>query len=394
MSDPNKEPLTIGIVAGEMSGDLLGAGLMGALKKRYPNALFVGIGGPEMIAEGCDSWFPMERLSVMGLFAVLGRLRELLNIRKNLKQRFLDMDIDLFIGIDSPDFNLPLAGYLKKHGIRTVHYVSPTVWAWRQKRVNKIRRDIDLMLTLLPFEENFYNEFSVPAKFVGHPFATAIDPNIDHRKAKRYWGFQPNDKVIAVLPGSRGGELKYMAPLFLETMNLIKMMEPDIRFVVPLASAPRREQFEAALDQHGQGLTVQLVDGHAREVMACSDYVLATSGTVTLEAMLLKCPMVVAYRWGSLTHAIFAPLVKTRFIALPNLLAGEEIVPEFVQDDAKPEALAKAVFQLMYDYSRCDQMRQRFTQIHQQLNTNASEKAADAIQDLLMNETGLQVAER
>jgi len=380
--------LTIGIVAGEMSGDLLGAGLIAVLKQKFPGVRFVGIGGPAMIAAGCESWFSMERLSVMGIFAVLGRLRELLDIRKTLKRRFLEQPIDLFIGIDSPDFNLPLAGYLKRQGVHTVHYVSPTVWAWRQKRVIKIRRDIDLMLTLLPFEEDFYKQYSVPCKFVGHPFATAIDPQIDHQKAKRFWGYNQSEKVIAVLPGSRGGELKFMAPLFLETMSIIKKMEPDIKFIVPLSSAQRREQFETVLNHYGEDMPVQLVDGHAREVLAGSDFVLATSGTITLEAMLLKCPMIVAYRWGVITHALFSPLVKTKFIALPNLLAQEEIVPEFLQDEATPEALAKALFQLMYDHSRCDQMRRRFTQIHEQLNTNANEKAAEAIAELIQEQAG------
>lgn len=375
--------VTVGIVAGEMSGDQLGAGLIKALRKRWPDARFVGIGGPAMTAAGCESLFPIDRLSVMGIFAVLGRLRELLHIRKTLKQQFLKEKIDVFIGIDSPDFNLPLEGFLKQRGIKTVHYVSPTVWAWRQKRVFKIRRDVDLMLTLLPFEADFYKRFDVPVKFVGHPFATDIDPDIDHERAKRYWGFAPADKVIAVLPGSRGGELKYMGPLFLETLRLINIMSPQARFIVPLANAERRQQFEQQLTQLDTELPIQLVDGHAREVMAGADFVLATSGTVTLEAMLLKRPMVVAFRWGAITHAILSPLVKNKFIALPNLLADEEIAPEFLQDKARPEVLARTLFGLMQDTERCKTMQARFDDLHDQLNMNASEQSADAIVALL-----------
>jgi len=388
MSSHNSSEITVGIVAGEMSGDQLGAGLIKALRKHWPGARFVGIGGPAMIEAGCESLFPIDRLSVMGIFAVLGRLRELLNIRKTLKQRFLDEKIDVFIGIDSPDFNLPVEGFLKTHGIKTVHYVSPTVWAWRQKRVFKIRRDVDLMLTLLPFEADFYKRFDVPVKFVGHPFATDIDSKIDHDRAKRYWGFAPADKVVAVLPGSRGGELKYMGPLFLETMRLIAIMSPQTRFIVPLANAQRRHQFELQLKQLNTELPIQLVDGHAREVMAGADYVLATSGTVTLEAMLLKRPMVVAFSWGAITHAILSPLVKNKFIALPNLLADEEIAPEFLQEKARPEALARALFGLMQDPQLCKAMQARFSEIHDQLNMNASEQAAAAIAGLLDKQTG------
>ncbi|MEE2731337.1 MAG: lipid-A-disaccharide synthase [Pseudomonadota bacterium] len=383
MSTPDHADITIGIVAGEMSGDQLGAGLIRSLKAYWPNAKILGIGGPAMIQAGCETLFPIDRLSVMGLFAVLGRLRELLRIRKTLKQRFLDEKIDLFIGIDSPDFNLPLEGYLKRHGVKTAHYVSPTVWAWRQKRVFKIRRDVDLMLTLLPFEADFYLRFDMPVKFVGHPFATDIDQNIDHDRAKRYWEYAPADKVVAVLPGSRGGELKYMAPLFLETMRMVHIMCPQVKFIVPLANEQRRQQFEIQLLQLDAELPIKLVDGHAREVMAGADFVLATSGTITLEAMLLKRPLVVAYRWGALSHAIFAPLVKNKFIALPNLLADEEIAPEFLQEAASPETLARELYSLMQDPERCKTMQARFGEIHEQLNLNASELAAQAIVELL-----------
>lgn len=395
MPQQDKADITVGIVAGEMSGDQLGAGLIQSLKSRWPGARFIGIGGPAMEEAGCESLFPIDRLSVMGIFAVLGRLRELLHIRKTLKQHFLKQDIDVFIGIDSPDFNLPLESYLKQQGIKTVHYVSPTVWAWRQKRVFKIRRDVDLMLTLLPFEADFYRRFEVPVHFVGHPFATDIDPDIDHDRAKRYWDFAPADRVVAVMPGSRGGELKYMGPLFLETIRLIYIMCPQARFIVPLANAQRRQQFELQMSQFDADLPIQLVDGHAREVMAAADYVLATSGTITLEAMLLKRPMVVAFRWGFITHAILSPWVKNKYIALPNLLADEEIAPEFLQENATPEALARELNLLMQDRERCKTMQARFDDIHDQLNMNASEQAAEAIVDLLKNhKVGMQADAR
>jgi len=374
---------TIGIVAGEMSGDLLGAGLIQAIRQRYPNARFVGIGGPAMIQAGCESLFPMERLSVMGIVEVLGRLRELLHIRKTLREHFIAQPPAVFIGIDSPDFTLPLELKLKQAGIKTVHYVSPSVWAWRQKRVFKIREGVDLMLTLLPFEAAFYEKYQVPVKFVGHPFATSIDPDIDFERAKRYWGFSPQDKVVAVMPGSRGGELKFMGPLFLETMRQLTALEPGVKFIVAMANEARRKQLEQQLSQLDTPLPLQIVDGHAREVMAGSDVVLATSGTVTLEAMLLKRPMVVAFRWSPLTHAIISRLVKTRFVSLPNLLADAELVPEFIQDDAQPAKIARAVHDLLHDQKNRARLQREFSRLHDVLNRNASQEAASAILALI-----------
>ena len=375
--------LTIGIVAGEMSGDQLGAGLIEAIKARCPNARFVGIGGPAMIRAGCESLFPMDRLSVMGLVEVLGRLRELLHIRKTLREHFIANPPAVFIGIDSPDFTLPLEYSLKQAGIKTVHYVSPSVWAWRQKRVFKIKESVDLMLTLLPFEAAFYEKYQVPVKFVGHPFATSIDPEMDFNRAKHYWGFQTNDKVVAVLPGSRGGELKFMAPLFLETMRQLYVMDPSIKFMVAMANDARRQQFEQQVARMDFKFPLQIVDGHAREVMAGSDVVLATSGTVTLEAMLLKRPMVVAFKWSAMTHAIISRMVKTEFISLPNLLAGQALVQEFLQDQARPELLAKAVFELLHNYDNRQRMQREFARLHTLLNRNASQEAANAILDLI-----------
>ncbi|MDX1694360.1 MAG: lipid-A-disaccharide synthase [Ketobacteraceae bacterium] len=379
----DKAPVRIGIIAGEMSGDLLGAGLMDAIRQRIPDVEFVGIGGPKMIDAGCRSLFPMERLSVMGIVEVLGRLGELLQIRKAIVAEFTRQPPALFIGIDSPDFVIPVEYRLRQQGVKTVHYVSPSVWAWRQNRVHKIRKAVNLMLTLLPFEAAFYEKHKVPVRFVGHPLANIIDPDLDVQRAKQHWGYGVHDRVVAVLPGSRGGELKYIGPLFIETMRRMHLMDPRIKFVVPLANEARKEQFEHQLVQYEQALPIQLIDGHAREVMAASDAVLVASGTATLEAMLLKRPMVVAYKWGAITHGIISRLVKTDYVSLPNLLAGEELVPEYIQEAAKPDVLARKMLEQLNDTERRDYLKRRFDEIHQALRKNANEEAADAIVSLI-----------
>jgi len=379
----SSRPLKIAIVAGEMSGDLLGSGLMQSLKKYHNNIEFVGIGGPKMIDAGCQSLFPMERLAVMGIVEVLGRLRELLSIRKSLAEEFIQNPPDLFIGIDAPDFTISLELMLREKGIKTAHYVSPSIWAWRQKRVFKIKKAVDLMLTLLPFEAAFYEKYDVPVTFVGHPLANIINVDLDTNIAKKHWGYNPSDKIIAVLPGSRGGELKHIGPLFIEVMNQCFQIDPRIKFVVPVANAARRAQFERQLSLCETDLPVLLVDGHAREVMAGADAVLVASGTATLEAMLLKRPMVVAYKWGAITHAIISPLVKSRYISLPNLLADEELIPEFVQSQATPEKIVPALMTQLNDVANREKLTQRFNDIHHQLRQNASDEAALALMKLL-----------
>ena len=379
----NNRPIRIAIVVGEMSGDLLGSGLMQSLKKLHSNIEFIGIGGPKMIDEGCRSLFPMERLAVMGIVEVLGRLRELLSIRKSLAQEFTQNPPDLFVGIDAPDFTIPLELMLREKGIKTAHYVSPSIWAWRQKRVFKIKKAVDLMLTLLPFEAAFYKKHDVPVKFVGHPLANIIDVDLNTDLAKQHWGYSLSDKVIAVLPGSRGGELKHIAPLFIDVMRQCYQMDPRIKFVVPLANAARKAQFERQLLLSETDFPVQLVEGHAREVMAGSDAVLVASGTATLEAMLLKRPMVVAYKWGAITHAIISPLVKSPYVSLPNLLADEELVPEFVQDKATPENIVPAILEQLNDHENRKNLTRRFNDIHGQLRQNASDEAALALMKLI-----------
>lgn len=376
--------LKVGIVAGEASGDILGAGLIRSLKARYPDAEFVGIGGELMQAEGCRSLFPMERLSVMGLVEVLGRLRELLGIRKKLGEYFLSDPPDLFIGIDAPDFTLGLEGRLKQAGIPTVHYVSPSVWAWRRKRVHKIKRTTDLMLTLFPFEAQFYEQNGQRVSFVGHPLASMISGRESVADARAELGLsEGNGPVVALLPGSRGGELKYLAEPFLETARWLSRERPGIRFVLPAVNQQRYEQLVAQVAEHYADLDITLVLKKSRAAMAAADAILIASGTATLEATLLQKPMVVAYKMASLTYAILSRLIKSPYISLPNLLADEKLVPEILQDEVRPEILGPAMLQALDDDEHKAYLAQRFSSIHAALAVNASERAADAVVALL-----------
>ncbi|MNO86350.1 Lipid-A-disaccharide synthase [compost metagenome] len=371
-------PLCIALVAGEASGDILGAGLMQALKARHPDIRFIGVGGPRMQAEGLDSYFPMERLAVMGLVEVLGRLPELLRRRKELIRTLIDARPDVFIGIDAPDFNLGVELKLRRAGIRTVHYVSPSVWAWRQKRVLKIRDACDLMLTLFPFEARFYEEHAVPVRFVGHPLANTIPLEADRPAARQQLGLPQDAPVVALMPGSRGGEVGKLGALFLDSAEHLLRQCPQLRFVLPCASPERRAQVEQMLA--GRELPLQLLDGASHEALAACDAVLIASGTATLEALLYKRPMVVAYKLAPLTYRILSHLVKSPYFSLPNLLAGRALVPELIQDAATPEALAQTLLPLLDD-SRVQ--TDSFDAIHRTLRQNASEQAADAVLDLL-----------
>ncbi len=367
-------PLKIALVAGEASGDILGAGLMQAIKARHPDARFIGVGGPRMQAEGLDSYFPMERLAVMGLVEVLGRLPELLKRRRGLIRTLIDERPDVFVGIDAPDFNLGVELKLRQAGIRTVHYVSPSVWAWRQKRVLKIQRACDLMLTLFPFEARFYEEQQVPVCFVGHPLADAIPLTADRAAARAALGLPELGGVVALLPGSRGGVVERLGGLFLDAAERLRALRPGLRFVLPCASAERRAQVEAMLA--GRDLQVSLLDGRSHEALGACDAVLIASGTATLEALLFKRPMVVAYRVAPLTYRILRRLVKSPYISLPNLLAGRLLVPELIQDAATPEALAGALAPLIDDGQV---QTEGFDAIHRALRRGASERAAEAV---------------
>ena len=369
--------LRIALVAGEASGDILGAGLMRALKAQHPAVEFIGVGGPLMQAEGLTSYFPMERLSVMGLVEVLGRLRELLKRRKDLIATLIAAKPDVFIGIDAPDFNLNIELKLRQAGIKTVHYVSPSVWAWRQKRVLKIREGCDLMLTLLPFEAKFYEEKGVPVRFVGHTLADTIPLEADRAAARAELGL-PDGPLVALMPGSRGGEVSRLGALFLDTAERLRALRPGLRFVIPCANPERRAQLEEMLA--GRDLPVILLDGKSHLALAACNAVLIASGTATLEALLYKRPMVVAYRLAPLTFWILKRMVKSPYVSLPNLLAQRLLVPELLQDDATVEALAQTLSPLI---EGGEEQTRGFDEIHRTLRLDASNQAADAVLNLI-----------
>lgn len=371
-------PLRIALVAGEASGDILGAGLMQALKARHPDAEFIGVGGARMEAEGLQSSFPMERLAVMGLVEVLGRLFELLGRRRQLARELIAAKPDVFIGIDAPDFNLGLELKLRRAGIKTVHYVSPSVWAWRQKRVLKIRDACDLMLTLFPFEAQFYDAHQVPVRFVGHPLADAIPPQADRAAAREALGLPQDEPVVALMPGSRGGEVARLGELFLDAAIRLRALRPGIRFLLPCATPERRAQLEQMLASRDLPLT--LLDGRSHEALAACDAVLIASGTATLEALLYKRPMVVAYRVAPLTYRILKRLVKSPYISLPNLLAERLLVPELIQDAASADALAQSLAPLI---DGGEVQTERFDVIHRALRRDASAQAAEAVLKLV-----------
>ncbi|MGB4073191.1 lipid-A-disaccharide synthase [Pseudomonas sp.] len=369
--------MRVALVAGEASGDILGAGLMQALKVQYPQIEFIGVGGPLMQAQGLNSYFPMERLSVMGLVEVLGRLPELLSRRKRLINTLIAEKPDVFIGIDAPDFNLTLELKLRQAGIKTVHYVSPSVWAWRQKRVLKIRDACDLMLTLFPFEAQFYQDHQVPVRFVGHPLADTIPQQADRVAAREALGLAQDLPVVALLPGSRGGEVSRLGSLFLDAAVRLRTLRPGIQFVLPCSSPERRAQLEQMLV--GRDLPLTLLNGRSHEVLAACDAVLIASGTATLEALLYKRPMVVAYKVAPLTYRILKRLVTSAYISLPNLLAERLLVPEMIQDAATPEALAQLLAPLL---DGGEIQTEGFDVIHRALRRDASVQAAQAVLQL------------
>ncbi|MZR61934.1 lipid-A-disaccharide synthase [Alcanivorax sp. DP30] len=377
-----KDAPLIALIAGEASGDILGAGLMKSLQSRYPRARFIGVGGSEMAAAGLDSLFPMEKLSVMGITEVLSHLPELLRLRKQLIRFLLDHQPDVVIGIDSPDFTLPIARRLHDRGLKTVHYVSPSVWAWRQGRIKGIKKSIDLMLCLLPFEARFYEEHQVPVAFVGHPLADRVPLNTDTSAARGALGLGNDDTLVAVLPGSRGGEVAQLMPVFLEAMVALNAKRPALRFVIPAANTARREQIETLLQQ-APDLPVTVVDGESRTVMSAADVILMASGTATLEGLLVAKPMVVGYRVGKVTYAIASRLVKSEFVSLPNLLCREAMVPELIQNDLTCDAIVSEVTRWLDNPDQAQALVSRFQAVHEQLRGGASEKAAEAVSQLL-----------
>ena len=374
--------LRVAIIAGEASGDILGAGLIEALKARYDDVEFYGIGGELMIAQGCNSKVPMEQLSVMGLFEVLSRLPSLLKLRRELIADFIANPPDVFIGIDAPDFNLNIELALKKAGILTVHYVSPSVWAWKQKRIFKIKQAVDLLLCLFPFEKQHYSETEQHIAYVGHPLAKMIPQHCLTEQAKTELGFDVSDKLVTLMPGSRSSETKYLLNVFLETAQLLWRKNPDIKFILPAANQYRYDEIEQQLTAYPE-LPVTLLLKQSRLAMSASDAILIASGTATLEATFIGKPMVVAYKMAALTYAIYSRMIKAKFISLPNLLADEALVPEMLQHHAKPALLLIELEKALFDESQRKKQLHAFSQIHQLLDLPASELAAQAIEQLL-----------
>lgn len=369
----------IGIVAGEPSGDILGAGLITQLRQACPELSITGVGGPQMIEAGCRSLYNMESLSVMGLVEPLLHLPELMKIRRGLTQHFLNNRPDVFIGIDSPDFNLGLEHKLKQAGIPVVHYVSPSVWAWRKKRIFKIAKAVDLMLTLFPFEANFYEQHHVPVKFVGHPLADAIPLQSDKKAARQRLNLDPDKKYIAILPGSRRNEIRYLGETFIGAAYRCWKLKPDVQFITCAPNEKRFHEFQQLWNRFIPQIPVRFFSGRSRDVMEASDVVLVTSGTATLETMLYKRPMVIAYRMSPITFQIARTLVKIPFIGLPNLLANEKLVPEFIQNEATPDRLALAIIHFLDHPEAVQELQKKFMEIHLALRRNANVEAAKAI---------------
>lgn len=377
ITENSQRLLTIALVAGETSGDILGAGLIRALKSHYPHIRFVGIAGPKMQAEGCEAWYQMDELSVMGIVEVLSKLRRILAIRRQITKQLKLLKPDIFIGIDAPDFNLSLEGKLKQSGIKTIHYVSPSVWAWKQKRVFKIKQNTNLILTFLPFEKAFYDKYHVPCQFIGHKMADDIDLYPDQNHMREKLNIAPGKRVISLLPGSRHAEVTLLSEPFLKAAQLISQSIPNLHIIVPLTNQKRCQEFEQIKAQVAPNLPIQLLLGHAREAMIASDAVILASGTATLECMLAKCPMVVGYKMKPFTFWLAKKLVKTPYISLPNILAGKQIVPELIQDECTPENIAHHMISLLNQDNQV--LKETFLTLHQQIRCNADDQAAKAV---------------
>jgi lipid-A-disaccharide synthase len=377
--------LTIGIVANEASGDLLAGAVVREIKALSPGVRFLGVAGPHMLAAGCETLVDMERLSVMGLTEVLGHLRELLGIRRMLARHFLADRPDVFVGVDAPDFNLALERRLRSAGIPTVHLVSPTVWAWRPGRVKVIRRSLDLLLCIFPFEEDFLRGHGVPARYVGHPMADEIPLQSDQEGARAALGLPAQGPIVAILPGSRVGEVEALAGPFVQAALHCFRERPGLRFVAPLVNPRLRRIFEATVAREAPGLPITLVEGRSREVFAAADVVLTASGTATLEGLLLKRPMVVGYRVHPLTYQLVTQLrlVKVPYVAMANLLVGRALAPEFLQGRCRPDLLAPALLAFLDDPERMRQVQVEYLRVHEAMRHNAARAAAMAILDLV-----------
>ena len=378
-------PLRVGLVAGEASGDTLGADLIKALRALAPGAFFFGVAGPKMQAQGCETWEPSESLAVMGLVEILGDLPRLLRLRARIRRMFLVARPDVFVGIDAPEFNLNVARRLRAAGIPTVQYVSPQVWAWRQGRARKMCQAVDLVLCLLPFEKRFYDGHGIRAEFVGHPLAEIIPAVTDRAAARAALGCNINASVVALLPGSRRGEVGRLAADFAATAKWMAEHRAGLEFIAPLASAATREIFAAAMRRGAPDVPVKLFDGQAQTALIAADVVLVASGTASLEAALCKRPMIVVYRLGMLSAWILRRLnlVKLKFFAQPNLLADRRIVSEYFQETINPASMGAELLQWLDDPARRDALTVEFSRIHAELKRDASVRAARAIISLV-----------
>ena len=375
----------IAMVAGEPSGDLLASHLIAALKERLPDAVFFGIGGPRMEAQGFDAWWPMEKLSVMGYVDALKNYREISGIRRQLKKRLLDIRPDIFIGVDAPDFNLGLETSLKSAGVKTIHYVSPSIWAWRGARIKKIARAVNRVLALFPMEPPLYEKERIPVTYVGHPLADIIPLQTSKQAIREKLALPRDYPIFGMLPGSRQGELAMMADTFVQTAKLIREhFLPDAIFVVPLATRETRLQFEAAIyRQQAADVPFRLLFGHAQDALGAADVSLVASGTATLEAALIKRPMVITYKIAKFSYWLMKRMAYLPYVGLPNVLAGRYVVPEILQDDATPENLAEALVKLYEDKENAKAIEEAFTDMHLQLRQNTAEKAANAVIECL-----------
>lgn len=381
-----QNPIRIGMVAGENSGDILGADLIQHLKMRFPNAQFEGIGGDRMIAEGLQSFFPLERLAVMGFFEPLKRLPELLRIRHFIIQHFKRNPPDIFVGVDAPDFNLGIEKSLKKAAIRTAHYVGPTVWAWRQGRLKTIKKAVDLMLTLFPFENAIYEKAQIPVTCVGHPLADQIPEQPDMLAAREALGLPMDRKIVAIMPGSRRQELRYLGPTFLQAATLLQAEYPNMQFISAFPDPARVSQFEMLRSDYPQ-LPFEVFLSKSQEVMAAADAVLISSGTGALESMLVKRPTIVSYKMAPVTYWLARKIIDIPYVALPNILANDLIMPEYIQEDATPESLANAVLATLAPTFDRKALADTYAVIHRELKRNAGETGANAIYDLIHKET-------
>lgn len=375
--------LRVGIVAGEASGDYLAADLIRHLRTLHPDLQVEGVGGPGLQAAGCQILYPMEKLSVMGLVEVAGSYFELVSMRRKLIEHFRGTRPDVFIGVDAPDFNLGLEQALHQSGIRTVHYVSPSVWAWRQYRIHGIKRAVDLMLVLFPFEQSIYEQNGIAVDFVGHPLADRIPPGTDRPAARRRLGIDTGQPLVAIMPGSRRSELERMLPIQLQTAQWCRTQRPELEFLTSVLTGEARSRVVQIHQSVAPDLPLHIFQDRTSDVLEASDAALLTSGTITLEAMLHNLPMLVGYRLNPLTHLIVRAMVRARYAALPNLLANRPLVAEFLQDRCRPELMGPELLRLLQDTSAIDALRAAYADIRRAVQKNAGANAARAILDLV-----------